>query len=157
MKQICISNMITILILLSSLSLPDIDYKAYYMEQYIAHKSIVYRMWGIGPVYYDCWGIVTEALQKVGYRGFKLNSSWYLMDPSCKISASKVKKGDILINTNKGQGHVAFVSSNVNWRVKLLDFVKTHTRSSYRDHAVYPGVYFLSKDCLLTQKHWIRR
>lgn len=139
----------------STVQIPDIDYKALYLEHYIKVKPIEYRLWGIWPKYYDCWGIVTEALRKVWYRGFKLNSQFYLMENRCKRPLYLAKKGDILINSNVWQWHVALITQNLGGKVQILDYVNTHRHSSYRTHWSYSGVTSLSKDCLLSQKYWI--
>lgn len=154
------NNMISLLFFLSLIphqSISHYDYKAYYLEQYIAHKEIHYKMWGIWPYWYDCGWIVTEAYRKIGYRWFKLNSHGYLMDPTCRIPLSRSRKWDVLINTNAWQWHVALISENIDWRITILDYVSTHNRSSYRYHGNYSWVYAVSKDCMLNQKYWIKK
>lgn len=149
--------MFTLLLWLSTIRIDtDIDYRAKYLEFYIKHKPIEYRLGWVWPKYYDCWGIVTEALRKVWYRWYKLNSHFWLMDPSCKIQLSKSSPGDILINSNEWKWHVALITKNLWSRVEILDYVNTHRHSSYRIHESYSGVIALKKDCLLNQKYWLQ-
>lgn len=137
-------------------TVPSIDYKAYYLETYIKHKEIRYKLWALWPIYYDCWAVVTEALRHIWYRGFKLNSQFYLMEPRCKQPLYKAKKGDILINSNPGQWHVALITQNLGRGVQILDFVNGDKKhSTYRQHWSYSWVTSLSKDCLLSQKYWL--
>lgn len=133
------------------------DYKAFYVEQYIRNKEIRYKLGWVWPVYYDCGGVVTEAIEAVGYRGYKLNSRYSLMDPTCRISANRAKPGDIMINSNPGQWHVALITEVSKKDLQILDYVKTHRYPSYRRHGIYPGVYAVSLECLLTQKHYLKK
>lgn len=163
MKQTYIFSMLLYLILQTWLlhsfasELHSFDYKAFYVEQYIRNKEIRYKLGGVWPTYYDCGGVVTEAIRSVWYRGYKLNSRFYLMDPTCRISASRAKRGDIMINENPGQGHVALITDVSKKGLRILDYVKTHQYPSYRSHGIYPGVYAVSLDCILSQKHYLQK
>lgn len=137
--------------------LRSFDYNAFYVEQYIRNKEIRYKLGGVWPTYYDCWGVVTEAIRSVGYRGYKLNSRYFLMDPTCRIPANRAKPGDIMINENPGQGHVALITGSGKKVLQILDYVKTHRYPSYRNHGIYSGVYAVSLDCLLTQKYYLQK
>lgn len=148
--------MLTLLFLISSIKIPDIDYKSKYLELYIKNKPIEYRLGGIWPKYYDCGWIVTEAYRKMGYKWFKLNSHFSLMDKSCIIPLNKSKAWDVLINSNPWQWHVALITNNIGNKVEILDYVNTHRHSSYRFHSSYSWVFALSKNCLLNQKYWLQ-
>lgn len=137
--------------------LHSFDYKAFYVEQYIRNKEIRYKLGGIWPMYYDCGGVVTEAIRSVWYRGYKLNSRFSLMDPTCRISANRAKPGDIMINENPWQWHVALITGSNKKTLQILDYVKTHQYPSYRYHWIYQGVYAVSLECLLNQKHYLQK
>lgn len=149
--------MFTLLFYISTLSFQIPDFSSYKMEAYLKLKPIHYKLWTDGPIYYDCWWIVTEAYRMVGYRWFKINSHYYLMETRCKIDPRKAKKWDLLINTNLGQWHVAFISENHYPRMYILDYVNTHRYASYRYHSIYSWVEVMSKDCMLNQKYWIKK
>lgn len=139
--------MIIVLLYLQTLTWKD--WTGAYLEKYIQDKKIEYRLWWNWPVYYDCWWVVTEAYRKLWYTGYKFNSKLYWM--KCQQSIYKSKKGDVLIDTNEWKNHVALITSTEWNKIKVLDYVNTFLKSSYRYYWIYPGLVSLDKDCLLNK------
>lgn len=120
-------------------------------EEFMLNKRIKYFMWWNGPVYYDCWGILTEAMRKEGYIGKKIHS-WFL---KCRKPNIQAKAWDILVNQNEWQRHVALITKDYkNGSVQILDYVAKNTAASYRKHSFYNNIFTLDKECLLSLKSY---
>ena len=123
--------------------------EAHTAENYLLKKSIHYVYWGNWPVNYDCGGVLTEAYRSVGYRGEKISSN---ID-YCFKNNRNAKPGDVLINKNIWERHVALITSHYkNWRVQILDYVEKNTIASYRMHSFYEWIMTVDRECLMRMK-----
>lgn len=117
-------------------------------EQYLLTKKIKYQMWGNGPVYYDCWGVLTEAYRKEWYRWQKIHSWTY----DCVKSPRNASPWDVLVKRDEPR-HVALITSYYHeWAVTILDYFEKNTKSSYRKYPIDKHTAVLSHDCLLSIK-----
>lgn len=128
------------------ITLPNIN-----AEQFLNQATIKYRLGWNWPNYYDCGGILTQALKQEWYIWPKITSH----TTRCRIPNHQATYWDILVNTNTGQRHVALITSDYhNNKVQILDFVDHYTNASYRIHSLYRWVYVLDTRCLLQIYQW---
>lgn len=120
-------------------------------ENFMLTTPIKYSLWWNGPEYYDCGGIVTEALRQEGYIGKKIHSRFL----KCRKPNNEAKTWDVLINQNDDDRHVALITSDYdNGVVEILDYVARGTVASYRSHTFYDNIFTLDKTCLLSLKSY---
>lgn len=128
----------------------DVLQEKFNVEKYIESKHIRYKLWWNWPIFYDCGGIITEALRLNWYKGKKIHSRTFDCVRNNKYNA---KKGDILINRNEEERHVAYITSDAkNGLVEILDFYQNKTTASRRIHWLGKNIYVLSSDCLYSIK-----
>lgn len=112
------------------------------IEKFLLKKKIKYKLWQTWPEYFDCWWIVTFALQQVAwYTGERLSSHI----KADFIPFKNAKRGDVLISTIDGERHVAWIAEWFSWwTVTVLDYVKNHTDASYRKYTLKPWIKIIS-------------
>lgn len=113
------------------------------VEKFLLEHPIKYKLWWKWPIYFDCGGAVDRAIHEVYWYNPWLNS-WNSHKQHKNISKKNVIRGDILINTNPGQNHVARIAwKNKDGTVTILDYYNNHTVATYRKHGIYKWIFII--------------
>lgn len=90
-------------------------------------------------------------MRQEGYIGKKIHSRFL----KCRKPNTEARAGDILINQNEDQRHVALITSDYEaGSVEILDYYLLNSVASYRRHSFYKNIFTLDKSCLLSLKSY---